>query len=181
MLIQYVKRQLAYDAQTCPFRLVGLEHQVYTLIHVGEHTVRVGGVIDRSQQNSDDRLCIIDYKTSTHPQTTKDLESLFDGSKPSRAYHILQALYYCDVLVANGEQKAVYPQLMYVKQSAAARAAAVMIDKEDISDYKSQCMEEYHRLLCETIDRIFSPDAEFRATELTKNCEYCDFKTLCGR
>ena len=181
VLIRYITRQLEYDAQTCPFTLNGLEHTVYTLIQVGGHKVRIGGVIDRSQLNADGRLCIIDYKTSVHPQTAKDIDSLFDGSKASRAYHILQALYYCDVLTENGEKRAVYPQLMYVKQSAAARENAVKIDKEEIADYKSEYKEEYHRLLLETVERIFAPDAEFPATELARNCEYCDFKNLCGR
>ena len=181
VLIQYVKRQLLYDAQTCPFRLNDLEHPVYTIVQVGEHKVRIGGIIDRSQVTSDDRLCVIDYKTSVHPQTAKDIDSLFDGNKASRAYHILQALYYCDVLTEQGEKKSVYPQLMYVKQSAAAREAAVKIDKEEISDFKSQYKEKYHQMLIETVERIFNPDTEFSPTQVAKNCEYCNFKNLCGR
>ncbi len=181
VLIQYVKRQLQYDAQTCPFRLNGLEHSVYTVVQIGEHKVRIGGVIDRSQMTSDDRLCVIDYKTSVHPQTAKDIDSLFDGSKALRAYHILQALYYCDVLAEQGEKRSVYPQLMYVKQSAAARESAVKIGKDEISDFKSQYKEEYHQQLMDTVERIFNPDTEFSATQVAKNCEYCDFKNLCGR
>lgn len=181
VLILYVKRQLLYDAQTCPFRLNDLEHSVYTIVQVGGHKVRIGGVIDRSQLTPDGRLCVIDYKTSVHPQTAKDIDSLFDGNKVSRAYHILQALYYCDVLTENGEKKPVYPQLMYVKQSAAARESSVKIDKEEISDFNSQYKEKYHQLLMETLEKIFDQNTEFSATQVAKNCEYCDFKNLCGR
>lgn len=181
VLILYVKRQLMYDAQTCPFRLNDLEHSVYTIVQVGGHKVRIGGVIDRSQLTPDGRLCVIDYKTSVHPQTAKDIDSLFDGNKASRAYHILQALYYCDVLTENGEKKPVYPQLMYVKQSAAARESSVKIDKEEISDFNSQYKEKYHQLLMETVEKIFDQNTEFSATQVAKNCEYCDFKNLCGR
>lgn len=181
VLILYVKRQLMYDAQTCPFRLNDLEHSVYTIVQVGGHKVRIGGVIDRSQLTPDGRLCVIDYKTSVHPQTAKDIDSLFDGNKVSRAYHILQALYYCDVLTENGEKKPVYPQLMYVKQSAAARESSVKIDKEEISDFNSQYKEKYHQLLMETVEKIFDQNTEFSATQVAKNCEYCDFKNLCGR
>ncbi len=181
VLIQYVRRQLEYDAATCPFRLTGLEHEVYTLMQVGGRQVRVGGVIDRSQETQDGRLCIIDYKTSTRAQQTKDVESLFDGNKAGRAYHILQALYYCDVVTQEGEKRPVFPQLMYVKQSVAARANAVAIDKAEITDYATEWKEEFHSRLEETVEQIFAEDTEFSATQQPKNCEYCDFKALCGR
>ena len=70
---------------------------------------------------------------------------------------------------------------MYVKQSAAARESAVKIGKDEISDFKSQYKEEYHQQLMDTVERIFNPDTEFSATQVAKNCEYCDFKNLCGR
>lgn len=188
-LTVYVKRQIEYDAEHCPFTLLGLEHQVYALIKVDGHVVRVGGVIDRSQKQSDGRVCIVDYKTSTTPQTAKSVEELFDGERKNRASHILQAMYYCeaktlsDAFRTGGEKTdaVVYPQLMYVKLAADKREEAVKIGKEEISDYKNEYGEEFHSKMVETIERIFSPETEFTATPVMSNCEYCDFKILCGR
>jgi len=182
VIIKYIKRQLEYDAQTCPFTLQGVEHPVYTIIDVDGHKVRIGGVIDRSQLKSDGTLCIIDYKTSSRPQRTKSIESLFDSSRSDRAYHILQALYYCDVITeSQSELSKVTAQLVYVKQSPASRADAVSIDGDVVNDFVSQFKDEYHEKLLQTVRRIFTPDADFSATTVTKLCEYCDFKALCGR
>ena len=180
VLIEYVGRQLRYDAGRCPFRLLGVERPVYTIIEAGGHRVRIGGIIDRYEQTADGRVRVVDYKTTTKPQTSKDLDMLFDGSKADRAYHILQALYYCDILTEQ-EERAVFPQLMYVKQGAESRADSVAIGGEEITDFRQQYKEAYHERLVETIERIFSPDSEFAATAVEKNCEYCDFKALCGR
>ncbi len=180
-LTVYVKRQIEYDAEHCPFTLLGLEHTVYTLMEVDGHVVRVGGVIDRSQRQSEGKVCIVDYKTSTTPQTTKSVADLFDGEKKNRASHILQAMYYCEVkTLSEKSDDAVYPQLMYVKQAADKRDEAVKINKEEITDYKKYS-KEFHDLMLKTIERIFSPETEFAATPVVSNCEYCDFKSLCGR
>ena len=181
-LTVYVKRQIEYDAEHCPFTLLELEHQVYALIKVDGHVVRVGGVIDRSQRQSDGRVCIVDYKTSTTPQTTKSMEDLFDGEKKNRASHILQAMYYCEVKTLSEKTDAVvYPQLMYVKLATDKRDEAVKIDKAEITDYRKEYGEEFRSLMQETVERIFSPETEFAATPVVSNCEYCDFKILCGR
>ena len=181
-LTVYVKRQIEYDAEHCPFTLLELEHQVYALIKVDGHVVRVGGVIDRSQRQSDGRVCIVDYKTSTTPQTTKSMEDLFDGEKKNRASHILQAMYYCEVKTLSEKTDAVvYPQLMYVKLATDKRDEAVKIDKAEITDYRKEYGEEFRSLMQETVERIFSPETEFAATPMVSNCEYCDFKILCGR
>ena len=181
-LTVYVRRQIEYDAEHCPFTLLGLEHQVYALIKVDGHVVRVGGVIDRSQRQSDGRVCIVDYKTSTTTQTTKSVEDMFDGEKKNRASHILQAMYYCEMkTLSEKTDTVVYPQLMYVKMATDKRDEAVKIDKAEISDYRKEYGEEFRSLMHETIERIFSPETEFAATPVVSNCEYCDFKILCGR
>ena len=185
VLTEYVVRQLRYDALRTPFRLLGVEKPVYAYIETSGHRVRIGGTIDRYEMTADGRIRIIDYKTSTHAQSAKDLDSLFDPSRPDRAYHILQALYYCDVITDSGtdtdkkEQLPVFPQLMYVKQAAASRADAVAIGKEEVSDFRLQYKEAFHAHLLHTIEQIFRPDAEFQPTNVARNCEYCDFKALC--
>ena len=178
VLKEYVVRQLRYDALRTPFRLLGVETPVYALMDAGGHRVRIGGIIDRHELTADGRVRIVDYKTSTKPQTARDLESLFDPDCPNRAYHLLQALYYCHV-VTETEERPTFPQLMYVKQAAASRADAAAIGKEEVSDFRAQLKDDYSRLLLQTVERIFAPDADFPPTSVTRNCEYCDFRALC--
>ncbi|MBQ9364017.1 MAG: PD-(D/E)XK nuclease family protein [Bacteroidaceae bacterium] len=184
VLITYIKMQLQFDAQTCPFTLLGVESPTYAAFSVptdgGPVPVRIGGVIDRYERTADGSIRIVDYKTSSRPQTASNLTALFNPEQKNRSHHVLQALYYCDVMTET-ETQPVFPQLMYVKLPPAKRSLAVQLGKEQISDFRQQLKTEYHEKLLSVIQEIFHPQTVFSMTETMDACKFCDFKTICGR
>ena len=198
VLVTYIKMQLQYDAKSCPFKLLDVEAPAYATMQIktdqGVIPVRFGGIIDRYEVVHDavlpwnptnsvtqDRIRIVDYKTSSKEQTAKELASLFDPKKKGRSHHILQALYYCDVLTQQNVPLPVFPELMYVKLPISKRSGAVKLDKEPITDFQAHLALEYHAHLEKIIQEIFNPNTVFSKTDLQDQCTYCDFKAICNR
>ena len=185
VLITYIRMQLQFDAQACPFTLLGVETPAYSTLSLpteqGDITVRFGGVIDRYEQTAEGRIQIVDYKTSSKEQTASDLPSLFSPTKASRSHHLLQAFYYCDVLTDLRADLPVYPQLMYVKLPLGKRPGAAKLGKEVITDFRSQLKPAYHEYIETLIQEIFSPQTSFTMTTVKANCTFCDFKNICNR
>ncbi len=191
VLITYVRRQLRFDALSCPFTLLGVERPAYSVLKVpsaeGDFSVRIGGIIDRYEQINDavqtglpgqDRIRVVDYKTSSTAQTATSLQQLFDPDAKKRSHHWLQAYYYCDVLTDTATLP-VYPLLMYVKNAPSKRTFACLMDKEVITDFKSQLKAEYHERLQTVIQEIFTAENTFLPTENRDQCLFCDFKNVC--
>ena len=185
VLITYIKMQLQYDAQACPFTLLGVEAPAYAQLSVptadGTVPVRIGGVIDRYERTPEGHIRIVDYKTSSRPQTASSLQALFSPDQKNRSHHLLQALYYCHVVTETETRQPVYPQLMYVKLPPAKRMQAAQLGKEPISDFRQQLKADYHEQLMAVIQEIFSSQTAFSKTSLPDNCKYCDFKNVCGK
>lgn len=186
VIISYVRNQLNYDAQLCPLTILGVETERYMEISThSEHParVRIGGIIDRYDKvttEEGEQLRIVDYKTSSSAQKAQSIQELFDSSSPKRAYHILQAFYYSDV-ITDTEHHPIAPSLMYVKQAKTGSDIAVKIGNEYITDFSAQCKQEYHALLTDTVSEIFNPDIPFTQDPTEKHCEFCDFKSFCEK
>lgn len=186
VIVSYLMNQLTADAELCPMTILGVEIERYLDIEVPSarrFTTRIGGIIDRYDRittPTGSLLRIVDYKTSTRPHKANSLEDLFDKSNAHRPYHILQAFYYSDVVSAT-EHEPISPALAYIKQTSAGSSPAIKIGKEEITDFASQVKDEYHEMLVSTIAEIFNPDVPFSQTDNVHHCEFCDFRTFCGR
>ncbi|MCM1313471.1 MAG: PD-(D/E)XK nuclease family protein [Bacteroides sp.] len=187
VIISYVRNQLNYDAQLCPLTILGVETERYMEIRTDAAypvRIRIGGIIDRydriTTENGNTQLRIVDYKTSSNVQKAKSIGDLFDSSSPNRAYHILQAFYYSDVMT-DTEHSPIAPSLMYVKQAKKNSEVMVRIGDETITDFATQCKQEYHKLLEDIVSEIFNPDKPFTQDLTEKHCEFCDFKAFCEK
>lgn len=188
VLITYVINQILYDAEQCPFIIRALEDEFFKILTVptfngeektGEMNVRIGGIIDRldlCNTGSGEFIKVIDYKTSSQPHKTKSVETLFNSGD---AYHIMQALYYCETL-SDKVNIPLVPMLMYIKVSPDKRTT-VKLDKAPIDDYVSQVQKEYAAELKSLISDIFNPAIPFSQTGGEHTCEYCDFVNLCNK
>lgn len=186
VIISYIKNQLIYDAQLCPLTILGVETERYMEICTdSDHpiNIRIGGIIDRYDKittANGEVLRIVDYKTSSIVQKAKNVHELFDSSSPNRAYHILQAFYYSDVMT-DTEHHPIAPSLMYVKQAKRNSDVVVRIGNEEITDFAAQCKQEYHKLLTDTVSEIFNPDIPFVQAQTENHCKFCDFKAFCEK
>ena len=206
VIIEYVKKQLDYDAHLCPLRIDAVENDDHKMeIRIGEHSFILGGIIDRIDTirvgTSQERHRIVDYKTSATPQGFSTVDELFDSQRERRAYHILQAFYYSDIYTESTEQP-VAPALMYIKpasipqtdgtedesiikcaadQESGSEKKKSRQPKTPVLDFATQMKQEFHERMTAVINEMFSKDVDFTQTTNLHACTYCDFKQICGR
>ncbi|MBO5699003.1 MAG: PD-(D/E)XK nuclease family protein [Bacteroidaceae bacterium] len=211
VILEYVKKQLRYDALCCPMSILGLETKAYEyhmsidLKDLPNVKVRLGGIIDRldyamqalksdkngnlTRDTAQRYVRVVDYKTSNAIQTTKSIDDLFDNTQKKRAAYIFQTLYYCYVLAQKSEfaQYPIKPYLMYVKLANEIAEMDVKIDKEVVNDFVNQdiagesLMQAFAEKLKNLVRDIFDPNKPFVQAENESNCKYCPFKEICGR
>ncbi len=211
VIIEYVKKQLRYDALCCPIKILGLEtkaHEYQLSVDIPNHPsilVRLGGIIDRLDyamlaqyrdqngqlvRDSNQRFVrVVDYKTSSSAQTTKTIDALFDVQEKKRAAYIFQTLYYCYVLAMCGQfaNAAIKPFLMYVKLASETRNLDIKIDKDVVNDFAHQSiagaplMDTFADKMTNLVREIFDPALPFTQTTNESDCKYCPFKEMCGR
>lgn len=187
VICSYLKQLLRNDLQYAPFVMSGMEKRVREDIDIvtpkGIIKSRIGGTIDRIDIK-EDTLRVVDYKTGGSPKSPVDIQSLFSPAE-NRPSYIFQTFFYASIMQRKQPLK-VAPSLLYIHRAASesyspvieigeARKGKVPVD--DFSMYDKEFRELLNRLLSE----IFNPEEPFNQTELTKYCEYCDFKTLCKR
>lgn len=192
VIARYMEKQIKNDYLLAPLTIIATEQ---TYWHDFEFTsagstrqIRIGGIIDREDCVTIDeqpQYRIVDYKTSTHPQTAKSIDELFVPSK-NRAGYIFQAFYYCEVRLLEAQTKgknlpAIMPTLAYIKRAMNAEMPAIMLDKEPVTDYQHQCHTNFSNQLQTLLAEIFDPDIPFLQTEEMSACTYCPFSQLCNR
>lgn len=190
VICRYVKKQLEYDSTLAPLRIDGVENDHHEMvIDTGNAHVKIGGIIDRIDTifvgTDNEKHRIVDYKTSSSAQTFKELDELFDGNKPNRAYHILQTFYYCDIY-SRDVDKALSPSLMYIKAQSVERnnlmeGAVVSCGKDVIDDFGTQFRDSFHDRLVKTVHDIFDSEKPFNQCSNSHTCDLCDFKEFCGK
>lgn len=192
VIIDYIRRQLNIDANTCPHKILKLENKEQTLSFSisPDATVRLGGIIDRIDMTNvegNPTIRIIDYKTSASPHTTKDIATLFNSKIPHRPYHIFQALTYTLIVAStNDTGLPVSPSLFYVKktQNTAPIDSVIKIDKTPVLNFApidspDETTKDFAGHLHETFHTLFDGQTSFRQTENPDICKYCDFKQIC--
>ena len=189
VLVSYVRDQLAYDATLCPMTIIAVEKDIEPItLHIGEHDIRIGGIIDRIDRITIDgrrQLRIVDYKTSNKAKTAKTIDELFDRSKDKRSTHILQAFYYADIYTRLYPDEPLAPAVMYVKlahnkQTQKDLTPTVILD-QPVTDFAAQCGNDFHQQLTATITDIFNPSVPFTQDNTQHACKFCDFTQLCKR
>ena len=183
VVCRYVNRQLLVDASLCPLRIIGVETEI-ALPFGGR------GIIDREDIATvgGKRVHrIVDYKTGK-PQTTKDIASLFDTSKPHSS-NILQTLYYCEAVLNRPTDAAddsilsdlpsVSPVLNYITTSSPDHDNTVKINKTPVADYR-QYRQDFLPRLQAVVEEIRSSSNQFLPNPNDKGwCQYCQFAPLC--
>lgn len=189
---EYVVRQLEFDLRQAPFTIVGLEQERFCEVTLDNgFKLKIGGVIDRLQQDAEGNWQLMDYKTSSKRQKTGDLDSLFHAPK-DRGYHALQTLVYCSVLKHSlKDNKPITPYLLYVntfKDETTLNDAVVALNcpgsktvsPEPINSY-NEVAGEFEPLLKTTLEEIFDLEQPFVPDGGEKACKYCQFALMCQR
>ena len=187
VIATYVKQLLRNDLQYAPFEMVGMEEKVHEDITIktpeGEIQARIGGTIDRLD-SKEDTLRIVDYKTGGTPKVPTNVEQLFTRSD-SRPGYIFQTFLYAAIMCRKQNQK-VAPSLLYVHRASSESYSPVIemgelrkpkIPVNNFAFYEDEFRERLQHLL----EEIYDPAMAFDQTKETKQCEYCDYKSICKR
>ena len=184
LILQYIKQILRTDKAllgTAPaFRILGLEK--YCHKEIGGF--KFVGFIDRLDSFKDGTVRVVDYKTGK----VTDQDILIDDNN---AASVVEALFGAD----NSKRPKIALQLYLYDEFLEGDKLVAGKNVENciyqttnifIGAPKSVPQSaEFHRLMRERIPALLeemrNKDIPWRRTDDDKTCEYCDFKTICGR
>lgn len=187
VIISYVEQLLRHDLAYAPFRVMGMEKTVHASkkvnTPVGDFSINLGGNIDRIDLK-EGILRIVDYKTGGTAGTLAKVDDLFESSE-KRLNYIFQTFLYADI-VSDLVKYQVAPSLLYIHRAANEDYSPVIQmgeprkPKVDITNF-NMVKDDFKRCMNELIAEIFEKDVAFTQTQFESKCEYCDFKSLCGK
>ena len=198
VIIQYLRQLVALDLRQAPFRILGLEKDVYRNILPSSSTLhlpplKIGGRIDRldlvDEGTPNERIRVVDYKTGAHKlKALPDVESIFDPKNiHEHSDYYLQTLLYADIVKSTHNalhlppSTKVSPALLFIQHAAAEDYDPTLcFGREpifDVTPYSSR----FNELLTQTVNEILSPDVPYQPTTDLQVCTSCPFAPFCRR
>ncbi|MBE6286619.1 MAG: PD-(D/E)XK nuclease family protein [Mediterranea massiliensis] len=186
VITYYLKQLLRNDCQYAPFNMVGMEQRISENLEIdtpeGKIPIKIGGVIDR-MDSKEDTLRIVDYKTGGIPKSPESIEQLFTPAAERPGY-IFQTFLYA-AIVSRKQSLKVAPSLLYIHRAASETYSPVIEigpakQKMEVNNFAFY-EDKFRKMLHQLLNEIFNGSTPFSQTEEVKQCEYCDFRTLCRR
>lgn len=187
VILSYLRQLLRVDKTYAPFVFAGAEQPVeepitFVTYDNEEQTVVMGGVIDRMDVK-DGVLRIVDYKTGGTPIIPNAMEQLFKPAEHRPGY-IFQTFLYAAIMCKTQSLK-VAPSLIYIHKAASESYSPVI----EMGQFKQRVQvtnfslleDDFRERLENLLQEIYDPNEAFKQTEFKKQCDYCDFKSICSR
>lgn len=184
IIYRYVRQILTCDLHLLEekglpyFNILGLE--LYSKATIGGF--HFGGVIDRLDSFDPGTLRIVDYKTGkvqdeeievNAENCAKLLDALFGGDNSKRPTVALQMFIYDKMQQKQAGGKMLLNSVYQMQRLFVEGIKDVPICKEFATALEEQ--------LTTTLSELKDPSHPWERTPEPKNCEYCDFKNICGR
>lgn len=172
-----------------PFTFIANEWKVNTLTEgsawqIDDLKLNFFMSIDRVDRLDVGHLRFIDFKTGNEETSEKSVDDLFatDGSGAG----MFQVLTYCEAYLALHDASADITPFIHPMRSLCKGEPIVdlSIGGHAIQSYKSDIREQFAPRLHELLHRIFDDNGigfNQCSDKDLKNCEYCQFASLCGR
>lgn len=194
VILKYLRQVLRMDMELyAPFSYVGSEDEGYQHVievpdplHKGSmKQIRLKGIIDRLDCK-DGILRIVDYKTGSDKGTPDTIDQLFPPTESKKRKSQAFQIFYYAYIMSFQPQFSKYrlaPTLLYTRSSSKPTKQDIYyrIGTDVLTDFGTQCEEEFQSRLIELISELFNPDIPFAATDQKETCRNCDFSQLCGR
>lgn len=188
-IVQNIENILKIDKKYAPFKIIDLEAKYgYTAeikVDTSENeTKKIGlrGIFDRVDEKDGIRR-VIDYKTGSVKKRFTTLESLFMSDNASRNRTVFQALFYGLIMkqkFGNADFKpGIYDIRGMVKKDFSADLIFGKLNIEP--DNFAEIINEFEFLLSEKFSELFDIEIPFVQTKNARNCEYCEYRGICGR
>ena len=194
VVLQYLKALLRHDMHRAPFTLMGMEQDCNLYLQVDQPQgeticVRLGGRIDRLEQDCNGTTRILDYKTGKTHIATPTIDQLFIRGD-AHPDHFFQTFVYalaCRQSLTQCQNNPIHAALFYVREAHRPDYDPTLYfrlseDKsaERESDFR-QVENQFRQELCQVIAEIFDPAVPFSQTNDIRVCGKCDYHLLCGR
>ena len=198
---RYLLNLLHWDERHAPITMKAMEEDVVMQLDVDveDRTISVltGGRVDRmdvlTDENGQEYLRILDYKTGSHENIVNNFNNIFTRDSRHAGYYFQTFLYALVTRKTKQPAMPVKPVLFYTakagredydptlqigsEDSRGDKSSIPMGPVENIALYEQEFVENLNEVLRE----IFSPHIPFCKTSYTDACKYCDFKQLCNR
>ena len=199
VIVQYLRQLVALDLRQAPFRILGLEIDVYRPFAKGQeltaNSLKIGGRIDRldlvDEGTANERIRVVDYKTGASPiKSLPDVEAIFlPQNIHNHSDYYLQTLLYADIVRTDRPSSIshlpsdipVSPALIFIQHAGADDYDPTLCFGRDRILDISPYSQSFNELLNQTITEILSPDVPFRPTTDLQVCSSCPFATICRR
>jgi CRISPR/Cas system-associated exonuclease Cas4 (RecB family) len=199
-ILAFLKHQLSELPRR---KIVAAEQKLQTTLTVeisGKSvSVKLGGKIDRVEQDADNTLYVMDYKTGS-VELARDRKSTLDERKTKllsdpelKAGYARQLWFYKYLVYKNladekglqlGEKKYRLADTQVQSAFYSFRKPTEIFKNEleiiDVVD-SVQFIRESEILLAEMIGNLLNPEIPFRQTKDKRICVYCDFRGICNR
>ncbi len=186
VIVRYVMKTLSTDLELLKragrdsFRLVGLERSY----NISFHGFRIKGVVDRIDTLSGDGIRIVDYKTGNvkdndiliSADNAEDIAGAVFGPDNGKRPKIVLQLYVYDKFLMQDPSMA--GQTLYNCIYSATHLFSGLPELRPVEPVFVSSMDSHLEELFREMTDILVP---FRLTGDLRICEYCDFKTICGR
>ena len=194
VILKYLRQILRMDMELyAPFQYIageakGYEHYIEVpnpLQPSSKLQIRLKGIIDR-MDCKDGILRIVDYKTGKDKGAPTTIDDLFPPTESKkRKSQAFQIMYYAYIMSMQPQfsKYRLAPTLLYTRTSSKPTKEDIYykIGNDVLTDFTTQCGQEFEERLKKVISEIFNPDITFDPTDDKEACKNCDFKNLCGR
>ncbi len=190
VIVRYVVKTLQRDLEQLQnsgkdhFEILGCEVRVS-----GEFKgQKFKGFIDRLDSFEKDQARVVDYKTG---KVLEEDENIYDGNAEEIAEKIFAEdvkdrpkialqFYIYDMLLQKDPKMAPLMAGRYICNSVYS-TAHLFKEAPTTVPLNRKFYDAVSERLGETLKKMYDLDVPFRRTGDEKNCEYCDFKMICGR
>jgi CRISPR/Cas system-associated exonuclease Cas4 (RecB family) len=181
---KYILNTLDFDKTRSPFTLIGTEKKFYGKIFFQfegkKHFISIFSIFDRLDK-IDNTIHIIDYKTGKIEQNFKNIDSLFDTNTKYTLKPIFQLLLYSIITKQNLQNQKFIPELFDITKISKNYQPTIQYNNKIIDSYSIEVLDNFNTKLIELLNTILDKNINFEQTTNTANCQYCDFKNICGR
>lgn len=205
VIVQYLHQLVALDMRQAPFRILGLEMDVYRSLSplssllsppsTLHSPLRIGGRIDRldlvDEGTAKERIRVVDYKTGSSPiKSLPDVDAIFlPQNIHNHSDYYLQTLLYADIVRSENiaakqglpSDIAVSPALIFIQHAGAKDYDPTLCFGRTPILNMAPFSERFNQLLQSTIKEILSPNMPYKPTDNLQNCALCPYAAICRR
>jgi ATP-dependent helicase/nuclease subunit B len=177
---RFIELELDWKQGSQGFRqLLSLEKRLTTTLEIQESQILLKGTIDRIDIDNQGRIRIIDYKSGTVGPA--DLKASLDNlTKEDGSYNkAFQLQFYTWLYLRNNPGHTPCQAGIFSLRNLSAGFIPLQITNDDPENV--EILHLFEARITELITEILDPAMPFTYTRENRNCNYCDYKTICGR